>query len=230
MTPKKWILSVAFTAFALAMTQAQVSFGLRGGYQTTTIQTTQGLDDLTPDPTFVNAFSVAGVVQIPVAGGLSFQPELVYNRKGFSIRESTGANLFNVSVPVGVRVIPQFDYLDLPLLAKYSFGDENVKAFLMAGPSFGYALNGRLTTKAQLLLDLDLGTTNLNLDQLGYERFEVSGVLGAGVSFQTSVGQLFLDARYQHGFTQLYDIPLFDEKMRNQGLAFNIGWTMPLTK
>lgn len=223
----KWLALAAFAAFTFTA-QAQVSLGLRGGYQMSNINVTDGLDALAPDFKTIDAFSIGVVMEVPLGYGFHFQPELAYSRKGFSLQESTALDLFNIPVPVGVEAISRFDYLEAPLLMKYKFGDGRVNAYLAAGPTFGYALDGQLITRANALIDIKLLDTDIDLNAINYERFEVGAALGGGVSFYTPFGQLFVDARYNHGFTQVYDIPVVDEKARNQNFGINVGFLVPI--
>ncbi len=223
----KWMALLAFTAISFT-TQAQVSLGLRGGYQMADINATDGLDALAPDFRAIDAFSIGAVLEVPLGYGFNFQPELAYTRKGFSIQESTAIDLFNIPIPVGVEAISRFDYLEAPLLMKYKFGDGRVNAYLAAGPTFGYAIDGQLITRANALVDIKLLDTDIDLDAINYERFEVGAALGGGVSFYTPFGQLFVDARYNHGFTQVYDIPVLDERARNRSFGVNVGFLAPI--
>ncbi|MCB9265456.1 MAG: PorT family protein [Lewinellaceae bacterium] len=226
-TSVKWMALAAFTVFTFAA-QAQVSLGLRGGYQMANINATKGLDALAPDFKTIDAFSIGAVMEVPLGYGFNFQPELAYSRKGFSIQESTALDLFNIPVPVGVEALSRFDYLEAPLLMKYKFGDGRVNAYIAAGPTFGYALDGQLITRANALVDIKLIDTDIDLNAINYERFEVAGTVAGGLSFYTPFGQLFLDARYNHGFTQVYDIPVVDEKARNKSFGINVGFMVPI--
>ncbi|MCB0643939.1 MAG: hypothetical protein KDC44_19965, partial [Phaeodactylibacter sp.] len=84
--------------------------------------------------------------------------------------------------------------------------------------------NGKITTRAKVLVEIDLFDTPINLDNIGYERLELGATAGAGVAFNTGGGELFLDARYLHGFTEVYDVPLISEKVQNRGVALNAGY------
>ncbi len=221
------LFAFIFSAFAL---QAQVSIGLRGGYQLSDIRATDGLDALAPDFKSIDAFNIGAVLEVPLGYGFSFQPELAYSRKGFRVEEDFAVDLFDIPVPVGVEAISRFDYLEAPLLMKYKFGEGRTQAYLAAGPSFGYALDGQLITRANALLDIEVGNSDIDLDAINYERFEVAGTVAGGLSFATSFGQLFLDARYHHGFTQLYDIPVMDERARNRNFGVSAGFMLPLGK
>ena len=225
-------LMQALMAFLLVTMSIQLSgqttFGLRGGTTFNTVSQTQTLDAVTPDLDYLVGFSGAVYANVPISQSLSFQPELAYSQKGFSLAQGANIDLFGAPLPIGVRANTRFDYVEAPLLLKANFGSQDVKAFVMAGPSVGYALSGRVKTQASGLLEMNLTNTEINLDAINYERFELGGVVGAGVAFDTGFGTVSVDGRFQQGFTELYDIPLVSERVRNRGFAINAGISVPI--
>ena len=214
--------------FLSTHTSAQTTFGVRAGATFNTISQTDVIDAVTPDIDYLVGFSGAFFAEVPITNGLSFQPELAFSQKGFSIRQDADAELFGFDLPIGVRANSRFDYLEIPLLLKGKFGNEKVKGFVMAGPALGYATGGNLRTRSTGFIEFDLLNTSIDLDAINYERFEVSGIVGAGLSIDAGFGNIMLDARFQQGFTELYDIPFLAERVRNQGFAVNAGVAIPL--
>ena len=184
-------------------------------------------------PEFVNSIVEFQQIQAPVFGLVSefglhenfaLQTELNYTTKGFKLDESFDLNLFDIPVPIGATAITRFNYLELPVLAKAKFGNEVVEGYLYAGPTLGYATNGRLTTRAKVFIEFDLFDTPIDLDNIGYERFELAGTVGGGVAFKTGSGKIFLDGRYNHGFTEVYDVPLIAERVENRNVNLTAGY------
>jgi hypothetical protein len=220
-----------FAALLLLTTiavQAQVSVGARVGYQLNNVYTTEGLDALAPDFHNIDEVNVGLVVEIPVAGGFSFQPELAYTTKGFGLKEGFDAELLGVNLPVSGRAETRIRYVEAPLLAKYKFGQEALKAYVAAGPTLSYASSGQIDTYANVLLEVDLGSVPLNLDNINYERFDVGATVALGAQYDFGPVTTFVDARYYRGFSELYDIPFVNEKVRNTGYGFNFGVMVPL--
>lgn len=222
-------ISLLFAVLMITLQlSAQVRWGVKGGYQRSSVYLTEGLSELTPDFRVIDAMSLGVVAELPLAPQISFQPELNYTTKGFAIREDIGLELFDVPLPVGVKAESRFRYLDMPLLVRLNFGEGPLQAYALAGPGVGFAFDGKLETKASALVDIQLFQTDINLDDINYQRFEVSGVIGGGFSYDTSVGKFFVDARYQHGFTGLYDFPVVEERIRNKGFGLSAGVILPL--
>lgn len=225
--PVKLLLLISCTLAALT-TEAQISIGLKGGANWANIQAPDAVDAVTPDFRTLNGFTLGAVASLNLIDKLAFQPELLYTRKGFVLQEGFDADLFNIPVPLGVKAASSFDYLELPLLMKYQFGGDAIKAYVVAGPSFGYAVSGRLKTTADALFDIELTNRKIDLNSIDYQRFEVGAAVGAGFSFSTPLGDLFLDGRYTHGFNQVYDIPLLTDKVKNKGFALSAGFLIPI--
>lgn len=223
------LFACLFFVAANSQSQTVISIGLKGGPQLANVKAPDAFNDLSFLPDFQNitTHNLGVVSEIQLHANFAIQPELNWTVKGFQMNENFDVNLFDLPVPVGVTAISKFNYLEMPLLAKAKFGN----FYLLAGPTFGYALNGRLQTRADLfLVEVDLYNTDINLEKVGYERWEIGGMAGAGVSFPVfNGGQIFLDARFSHGFTQPYDIPVVHEKVLHKNLGLNIGFTLPLT-
>ena len=217
---------LAFLCLATA-TQAQTTAGVLVGaanHKLIVPDFYEAISEL-PDLRAVKSTRLGGFVNVPVVGGFSVQPELHYTQKGFKINESADLKLFDVPLPIGGVAVTRINYVELPVLAKYSFGTGPVSAYLTAGPSVGYATGGRLDTRAKVLVEIDLFSTKLNLDAVDYQRAEVSGILGGGVQFEAQNGNtFFVDARYTRGLTQVVDIPVVRDRLEQQSFGINVGY------
>ena len=219
---------LAFMLLTAFITNAQVSIGVKGGVSFNNVHATQALDNVLPNLSSVDAFSYGLVSEIEINENFAIQPELVYNKKGFGYKLGTDVDLFGINVPLGVTAETQINYLDVPLLAKYKFSGEGISAYVTAGPTIGYAVDGQLVTRANALIDFNLSQTPINLEAINFQRLEVSGTVGAGLELKTTMGKVFVDGRYNHGFTQLYDIPLVNERLSNRGFSLQAGVMFPI--
>ena len=207
---------------------AQPAIGIRGGINYGSVSEPEIIGGILPDFKSIIGLNLALVGEIPLGNNFSFQPELAYAQKGFKIQEGLNVDLFKIPIPIGAKVVTKVNYMEVPLLAKYRFGSEKVNAYLTAGPVLSYATGGKLQTKAQILFDIPITSTDLDLDALGYQRFDFSASVGAGLSVDTGAGELFVDARYVHGFNNVYDVPLVDLKLKNKGFGINVGYMISL--
>ncbi len=227
---KKVKFGLMLTAFfaVLGSAAAQFSVGVRSGAYWANVDETRALDGLAPAFEHLRSFQAAVVGEYAFSDRFALQSELGLTRKGFGYRQGLDVELFEVPLPIGVRAEARFHYLELPVLAKLRFGGPRLQANIMAGPQLGYALNGKLVTRTDGLIELQLTESDIDLDGIGYQRAELAGTVGAGLSYRAPFGTLSLDARYTHGLTGLYDIPLVDETVRNRGFGVNLGFTVPL--
>lgn len=222
--------ALVLALFSLQVLSAQTIVGLKAGYNSNNVYATEALGTILPDFDNLNAFQYGVFADVPVAGGFSVQSEVLFTKKGFGAAQGFEAPLFGVDIPIGVTAETQFNYVDVPLLAKYAFGTGPVQAYVAAGPTFGYATSGQIVTRANLLVDIALGRTDLDLDAIDYNRFEVGGAIGAGVQADLGSFRAFADARYNRGFTELYNIPVVNERVRNEGFAITAGIGIPLQR
>jgi hypothetical protein len=115
-------------------------------------------------------------------GPVAISPEIHWMQKGAKISDLNG------SIGETVRT---FNYLEIPVLFKLRFG-VGVGFFLLAGPSFGYLLDGK---------DKDQDGSTRDIDFDFYKRGEFGGHIGGGVS----LGPLKGDIRYMFGLSNIFD-------------------------
>lgn len=223
------ILLVAFAIATLAA-HAQTSIGFRTGASFSDVPVSRDLFGVNDNIRGLVRPSVAAIVQHDLGETFALETGLQFQQKGFRINESTAFNIANVPVPVGVRVTTTLNYLELPLLGKVKFGEGPVQGYFIAGGAGGYALSGRLQTSARVLIDIPLVNTRLPLNASGFNRFELSGIAGAGVQVDAGAGKFIADVRYQHAFYSVYDIPVVDIPLRNQNWNVSVGYLFPLQR
>ncbi|MEL6865666.1 MAG: porin family protein [Bacteroidota bacterium] len=228
MTIRSSVLIFTLCFFQLGL-QAQHSLGFRIGAASAGVKAPDALSALTGRFDKLTAWDIALFSELKIAPNFSIQPELAYAQKGFVIDETRDLNLFDIPLPLGVRSVTQINYVEMPLLAKLSFGHHKVSGFVGIGPNISYALDGKLKARARVILDIPITNTDIDLDQIGYNRFEAGGIITAGVAVDTGNGKFFIDARYKRGFTDTYTVPVVDLEVRNSSFGMNIGYAFKLT-
>lgn len=218
------VLIIAALLLSTTYSFAQISVGAKAGVYTSFIDVTDAAEGLTQNVEGLTTATFGIVSEIGLGENFAFQPELLYTTKGFKVSEGLNINLGGFPIPAGVTASTKINYLELPLLAKYKFGQERLRFNITAGPVVSYAMNGQLDTRANLLLDINPIKTNIDLDALNYERLEVSASIGAGMEYETSGGAFFADARYVHGFSDLYNAPVVDLNLKNRGIGVTLGY------
>lgn len=127
-------------------------------------------------------------------GGFSVQPEVNYISKGTKIKNNFGEQDYN------------FNYIEVPVLAKYSFGP----VFVNAGPSIAFQMgkNDKVRSAYGKTKSIDFGIQ-----------------MGAGVAIPVGPGKMILDGRYNLGFSDIADNNL---DVKNRGIAVSLGYAIPL--
>ncbi|GAB3505809.1 porin family protein [Spirosoma knui] len=227
----KRIVLAGIVALGLSFAQtavAQVQVGIRGGANWAFASKPEFLGSLTPD--FHPSPGPTGAIflDIPLSDYVSFRPEISYIQKGFMVKEGVDLNLGGVSLPIGARIAYQSQNLEVPLLFKVNFSDGPVQPYLIAGPAVGYALDGRVRSRATALL-----VTSQPIDvDVNYggalNRWDVSAVGGLGVAMDAGPGKFFIEGRYTHGFTRQVQVPVVNVNVRNRGVGVSLGYSFPI--
>ena len=222
-----WLVAF-FTFSVVASTQAQVLMGARGG---ATLSKTTGngfIENFTGNLDYIVSGNGAIFVEIPLAGGLSFRPELGFVQSGAGAKLGTSFGLLGVDMPIGGTVRQRNTYVQAPLLLKYEFGSENtVKPYLIAGPTLGYLVDAKVVSRANLLV-FRTAPVKVNIGTEIFNRFEVGGAIGGGLAFDLGAGKLFVEGRYERGFTRVYDTPIVQLPVHNQSFSVLAGFAIPL--
>jgi hypothetical protein len=221
---KNIFLVACFSFFSIAFVNAQkVAVGARAGIMWNNVVSGDLANTL--DFKTISTSSVGLVADVALTNNLAFHPELNYTEKGFKTNIGKDLTLLGVQLPLGAKASTVVKYVDVPLTIKYKFGNtEGVNFYAMAGPTFGYALSGKLETSAKILIDIKIATTDINLASQNYTRFEVGGMVGAGMNVPVGNGNFFIDARYTRSFQDVYEVPIIGSKVRNQGFGVGLGY------
>ncbi len=213
-------------------TYAQTSIGVKGGLNFTNISQPDIIDVTGVDFKGITGANFGLVAEIGITDHFAIQPEFGYSQKGFKLEEGVDLELFNVPVPIGGKATTKLNYIEAPILAKVKFGNARVQGYVAGGPLLSYASGGRFKTEANvLLIDIPLTNTKLDLDALGFKRFDIGASIGTGIQFNTpTAGSFFADIRYSKGFKNVYDVPVVDLKLQNSAFGLNVGYMMPLTR
>lgn len=154
----------------------------------------------------------AGVVMNIGGPKFSLQPEVLYSQYG--ARFDGGAN----SVELRTNVI------EVPILAKYTFGHRTTRFFVNAGPFLDYALNGKLTLAflgRTLTQDITFDKTS---DRIAYG---LAG--GVGLTRPLGRGNLLLEARYSYSLRSR--VPQLGGTNIHASLGMvSVGYLLPISR
>lgn len=125
----------------------------------------------------------------------SVQPEVNFISKGTKIKNGFGSQTYN------------FNYIEIPVLAKYSFGP----VYVNAGPSIGFLMgkNDKIKSAYGKTKSVDFGLQ-----------------MGAGIAIPVGPGKVIVDGRYNLGLSNISDENGMNVK--NRGFAISLGYAIPL--
>jgi len=168
------------------------------------------------------------VAHIPLNDSLSFQPELLFVKKGYQ-----ASRIYNqANGKANPNSYEEWDntYFELPLLLKLAVGNKKAKFFFAAGPSFAYWAssdyyrdstgNNRvrekykveqrfLRTKPKVIDSILVGDVKKPVTA-SYDSItviankEISAVFSTGFHYKIKKSMLIFDIRYVYGLTDIY--------------------------
>jgi hypothetical protein len=190
------ILTLALLSGTPVLAQG-ISFGAKGGANFAAVSF-----DNAPDATAGRWSVAAGAFAIlPLRWHVSFQPEVLYTRKGAQLR---GA---------GVRSSLLLDYVEVPALARFGVHAFGTRLFVVGGPAAGFRVRARTRT------EFSAATEEIDVSD-GVERFDLGVAGGAGVE----LGALLLEGRYTFGLTDIDTDREDDARARNRVWSILAGW------
>jgi hypothetical protein len=222
---------LALFFFSAFQSFAQLSIGARAGVRFAKMDGLEDaildIDNMDLELEFNTLLGVetGAIIAYQFSPLFSLQGEITYVQKGaeFSFEESLVGQNFKSVMTLNIN------YLEFAPLAKFSFGDGIVDAFVQAGPSIGYGLNGELKTSFTFDGLTETETDDLDFEEDGFSRTDFGAIFGAGVTFNLGTVNLFVDGRYSLGFTNINDGD--DEAeidVTNRGMSATVGVLIPL--
>lgn len=219
---KKLNLIFIFLMFISFQSYAQITITPRVG---TTFSTIGFSDELQNELFGSNNKSNVGIIGgvelgIGISDLFSIQTGVNYTQKGTKYEEG------NESLSAGLN------YIELPLLARVSFGSDKVKAYVNAGPSLGFALGGKFKGESDGLSFEEDITFGDGEDDAFSNSVDFGLQFGAGIGYAVGPGSIVLDLRYGLGLSNLFETPDNVDrsllKSTNNVFAVSLGYAIPL--
>ena len=181
------IALILILAFAVTANAEVTTYGIKGG-----LAMAKMTGDDTDDLKTKTGFMIGGFAAIPLSPSLSIQPEAYYVQKGAKFDDA------------GTDVKIKFDYLDIPVLLKYTVAGESATPYFLFGPSLGFNMSAKVD-------DVDI-KDNVSSTDFGL-------VFGLGVNIQ----KFLLEVRYNLGLTDIDEYP--DSNVKNSVIGILAGYT-----
>jgi len=215
---KGFLAAIALFSFGIAQSQ-EIKFGVKGGLNLSTLTG----DAVSDDISMKAGFHAGGLVEIKFTDKLSLQPELLYSLQGAktedseviagtTYRDESKLNLSYINVPVMLKFYPVKGF------------------FLEGGPQVGFLVSAKSkneSTETDPGNTITLTSTETDIkDQL--KGVDVAFNFGLGYDFTDN---LFANARYSLGLTNIYDVPAFlggfgitELDAKNSNISVSLGY------
>ena len=170
-------------------------------------------EDLKDDRENFVGFQAGAFFNIAFNKLFSLQPEIVYTQKGARF---TGANRnFETDVLDEYVSVVKLNYLEIPVLAKVTFGSDSSNFFITAGPAVSYLLSGheryRISGKTT---EQDAPFAYNDETFAKYNRLDATVYAGIGFTYASRIGRFSVEGRYGYGL-----LDLIDYKEKPEGIA-----------
>ncbi len=149
-----------------------------------------------------------------------------FTRRGVQSNINQSIELYDMPIEVGARLIHKMDYVEMPALVEYKFGNDNwkIRPYVFAGPMVAYESGYNIAAKAHLVVNFNLFDYEVDLGNNTFNRFDVSGVAGGGLSIPVKRGSINIDVRYIHGFSDILDNPIIDLDITHRNLRLSASY------
>jgi Outer membrane protein beta-barrel domain len=214
---KVFLSAIAVCAFGMANAQ-DLKFGVRAGSNFSTLTGDAVADDVKMQV----GFNAGGLMEIKFTDMISLQPEVLFSMQGAktSDTDNNGITLTEDESKINLS------YINVPVMFKLY----PVKGFyLEAGPQVGFLVDAKSKDETRTVtggVETSESTTTDIKGNLKTVDFSFNG--GLGFDFTEN---LFINARYSFGLTNVYDAPAFlgvfgitDLDAKNSVISLNLGY------
>jgi hypothetical protein len=133
---KQSIAVITLLVLLAGSSQAQVGFGVTGGVNFANV----GGADVPSSAKSITGFAAGVYADISIPFLFSIQPQVLYSRKGFYDEETVSI----LGTPYTVKATAHLDYIEVPVLIKYTLPVPIVNPALFAGPSVGILMSAKV--------------------------------------------------------------------------------------
>ena len=212
---KKLFLTVASLLMVGATYSQDIFLGPKIGVNWATLT---GRDPLY-DKKFMTGFNLGATMNISINDRFSIQPELFFSQQGYR----ADREIENLEA----TTVQTLNYIKVPVLARYTFGEGDLRAYVNLGPYLGFMVGGRER------VDIDgreVSEEEIDFDiQHELNRMDFGIALGGGALFRAGEGDLMLDLRYGFGLMAVSDEVIFEAgRDANSVWSLSVGYLFPM--
>ena len=222
------IVAILVSTFSV---KAQLSIGAKGGVSLTKTMGDGFIQNYTGKLSYIVSGNAGLFLEMPIAGNLSFRPEIGYIQTGAGASLGTSFNIAGADMPIGGTIRQRLTYIQAAPILKYEFGgvESTVRPYIILGPTFNYMADAKLVSRADVII-FRTQPYRIDLPSSAFNKFQVGAAAGAGLSFDLGRSKIFIEGRYERDFTRVYDVPIVRLPIHNQSFSLMAGFSIPLRK
>jgi hypothetical protein len=217
---KKWlvfVISVWVSGILIPAMAQHIAFGFRGGLNLSNVEISDP-DEMDPTDTKNRPGLFVGLAtEVGLSDYFALQPEFQYTQYGFKVEESFEGGTLKFDM--------NYNYLQIPVLAKFTIGSERAGFQVMAGPHFGFGI-GDIKMKAEMLNEKEEET--MSWDDAEIDRFDMGFNGGIGLFAKLGPGKVGMDVRYLLGLQNINTVKEESSKVTNRNLQVGLSYLIPL--
>lgn len=210
---------------------SQVELGLATGMNISNVQVKGVAEGFNPKRNFIKTFRPALVVNIPLDDHLSIATGIATEDRGFDVFIGQEINFLGLSFPIGATAKTRVSYIEVPLNFKIDFStNNNLRPWISAGANLGYAYQGDITTQVNLILNINVNRTDINLDADNIGRWDIAPNIVAGLDIPYNRGFFTFSVGYEHSAQNFIKDAIIGIETRHYGFTPAFGYTYAFGK
>lgn len=217
--PAFLVAAFLFIFIAAEPAAAQTKLGIRGGATISEISVDS--DGVEPEFDSRTGLTLGAYLDIPLSGGLSFQPGIGLAQKGAKLSDTVDGE----EVSLGINL----DYIEVPLLFRFAFPTSgSLGVHLLAGPALAFEVGCGLAFEGEgASLDIDCDQGGEEDFEVDTESFDYGAMFGAGITFPLGGMTGTLEALYNLGLANIAGGD-GEDTSKNRTIYLTAGIQIPL--
>lgn len=204
-----------------AVTKAQLSIGVQGGSNFSTMDFTNNVKYKLTEVNYTHGFIGGIVVQYLNEKHAGVQAEFNYSQRGWIEMDTTDAN--------NLKYGNQINYIEMPILTHVNIGGGKLRGLFEIGPYIAYALSAHKSVS-----DLNSGSessSEYTFDKDLDNRLDFGLMTGGGFEYRFPFGIFSAEARYTVGLGDVDKAKVHEAEVSQfRILSVLLRFTIPLTK
>lgn len=222
---KKSLLVLIVIIGSVVSSYSQVEVGASLAMNVSNVQV-RGIDpNFVPNRDFIKSFRPSLDLVLPLDDNISVVTGIAYERRGFNVFVGQDVNFLGISVPIGATAKTRITYIEVPLNMRFDIKTKkNVTPWVQAGANFGYAVAGDITTQLNLILNINVNRTDINVKSDNLTQFDIAPNVVIGLDIPYNRGFFVFSLGYEHSAQNFIKDSVIGIETRHYGFTPSFGY------